>query len=233
MRYHRMPPIRRLRPRAGRRRAARRQARAARARDRGARRARPAAARAAASAAIAARIVALPSFAAARTMLLTLPFRSEWDTRPLVAARARPRARRVALPRVDARRAHARRCTASPISARDVAPGYRGIPEPLRALRASSTRADDRLGARSRRRVRRRAGAAWATAAATTTGCCRCCRRTRRASPARSSCRSSTRVPAAPHDLTVDAIVTETRVVDLGIASELIHDARSAQYGIQ
>ena len=46
------------------------------------------------------------------------------------------------------------------------------------------------------------AGGAWATAAATTTGCCRCCRAARRASPARSRCRSSTRVPAGaarPH----------------------------------
>ena len=55
--------------------------------------------------------------------------------------------------------------------------------------------ADDRLGARAGRRVRRRAGGAWATAAATTTGCCRCCARTCRASPARSTCRSSSACP--------------------------------------
>ena len=42
--------------------------------------------RAAASAAIASRIPALPKFVAAGTVLLTLAFRSEWNTRPLVAA---------------------------------------------------------------------------------------------------------------------------------------------------
>src|SRR5271169_4107937 len=39
-----------------------------------------------ASRAIAARLQALPSFAAAHAVLLTLPFRSEWDTRPLALA---------------------------------------------------------------------------------------------------------------------------------------------------
>jgi 5-formyltetrahydrofolate cyclo-ligase len=57
--------------------------------------------RAAAGAAIVERLWELPSLAAARTLLLTLPFRSEWDTMPLV----RPRARRR-----QARRHPARQC---------------------------------------------------------------------------------------------------------------------------
>ena len=81
-----------------------------------------------ASAAIAARIAALPSFAAARSILLTLPFRSEWDTRPLIAA-ALASGRSVVVPRVDeaARMLELRSITDS---ARDLTPGFRGILEP-------------------------------------------------------------------------------------------------------
>ena len=86
-------------------------------------------ARAAASRAIAAAIVALPSFAAARTILVTLPFRSEWDSR-LVVVRALADGKTVASPRVDAA---ARMLTLHRIAdpTRDFAPGYREIPEPL------------------------------------------------------------------------------------------------------
>src|SRR5262249_45551467 len=42
--------------------------------------------RASAGAQIVARLRELPSLAAARTLLFTLPFRSEWDTMPLVRA---------------------------------------------------------------------------------------------------------------------------------------------------
>jgi 5-formyltetrahydrofolate cyclo-ligase len=88
--------------------------------------------RAAMAAAIAAAIARLPSFAAARTVLLTLPFRSEWDARPLVAA-ALAQGKAVALPRVaPATRMlelHAIRDVA-----RDVGPGYRGITEPLASM---------------------------------------------------------------------------------------------------
>jgi 5-formyltetrahydrofolate cyclo-ligase len=88
----------------------------------------PADVRSAAGAAIAARVGALPSFMDARTLLLTLPFRSEWDTMPLVAA-ALAGGRTLALPRVDP---HARMLSLHAIADadRDVAPGYRGIPEP-------------------------------------------------------------------------------------------------------
>jgi len=88
----------------------------------------PPAVRAAASAAIAERIVALPSFAAAHTLLVTLPFRTEWDSR-LVATYALAAGKIVASPRVDPA---ARMLTLHRVTdlARDVAPGYRDIPEP-------------------------------------------------------------------------------------------------------
>ena len=81
-----------------------------------------------AAAAITHRITALPSFQAARTVLLTLPFRSEWNTRPLVHA-ALAADKRVALPRVDAAtRMLVLHALVDPV--RDVVPGYAGIPEP-------------------------------------------------------------------------------------------------------
>lgn len=87
-----------------------------------------ASARDAASASITARIAALPTFAAARHVLLTLPFRSEWDTRPLLAA-ALAAGKRVAVTRVDeAARMLALHAITDP--ARDLTPGFKGIPEP-------------------------------------------------------------------------------------------------------
>lgn len=86
-------------------------------------------ARAAAGAAIVARVLALPSFAAARSLLLTLAFRSEWDTLPLVRA-AIAAGKSVVVPRVDiATRMLGLHALADP--ARDIAPGHQGIPEPL------------------------------------------------------------------------------------------------------
>ena len=85
-------------------------------------------ARAAAAAAIAARIAALLSFRTARTVLLTLAFRSEWDTTPLVLAGLAAGAT-VAVPRVDTM---ARMLALHAISdlQRDTVPGHQGIPEP-------------------------------------------------------------------------------------------------------
>ena len=89
----------------------------------------PAAQRAAAAQAIAERIIALPSFAAARTVLVTLPFRSEWDTLPLVCA-ALAAGRAVVLPRVAAgTRMLALHAISDPVA--DVAAGHWGIREPL------------------------------------------------------------------------------------------------------
>ncbi|HEY1327308.1 MAG TPA: 5-formyltetrahydrofolate cyclo-ligase [Casimicrobiaceae bacterium] len=84
--------------------------------------------RAAASQAIAARVTALPAFAAASSVLVTLPFRSEWDS-ALVALTALAAGKKVIVPRVDVA---ARVLTLHAVESleRAIAPGYRGIPEP-------------------------------------------------------------------------------------------------------
>lgn len=92
----------------------------------------PAGARAADSCAIGSRIEALPSLAPARTLLLTLPFRSEWDTRPL-AIRALAGGKRVVVPRVD-RDARMLRLHAVADLDVDIVAGYLGIPEPRDTL---------------------------------------------------------------------------------------------------
>lgn len=92
----------------------------------------PAATRAADSHAIGARVEALPSLAPAQTVLLTLPFRSEWDTRPL-AAHALSAGKRVVMPRVD-RVARTLRLHAVADLYADVVAGYLGIPEPRESL---------------------------------------------------------------------------------------------------
>jgi 5-formyltetrahydrofolate cyclo-ligase len=81
-----------------------------------------------ASQAIASRVCALPSFWQAQCILLTLPFRSEWDTRPLFAA-ALAGGKTIALPRVNAQ---SRMLDLHGVIdlATHTAPGYRGIPEP-------------------------------------------------------------------------------------------------------
>jgi 5-formyltetrahydrofolate cyclo-ligase len=83
---------------------------------------------AAASQALAARLRERPEYVAAATVLLTLPFRSEWNARVLVE-HALAGGKRVVLPRVDATR---RVLVLHQVDdlARDVAPGYRGIAEP-------------------------------------------------------------------------------------------------------
>ena len=88
--------------------------------------------RAAASRSICARVEGLPSYAAARVVLVTLPFGSEWDTRPLAEA-ALASGKTLVVPRVNGAtrmlELHAIGDVAS-----DVAPGYQGIPEPHSAL---------------------------------------------------------------------------------------------------
>ena len=84
--------------------------------------------RARASHAIAERIRHLPAYRDARVVLLTLPFRSEWNG-ALVAAHALESGKTLAVPRVDAaaRMLH-------PLRVRDLSTdidsGYRGVPEP-------------------------------------------------------------------------------------------------------
>ncbi|MGE5087639.1 MAG: 5-formyltetrahydrofolate cyclo-ligase [Candidatus Levyibacteriota bacterium] len=84
--------------------------------------------RARASEAIADRICALESWAPARVTLLTLPFRSEWDT-ALLAARALAAGKTVVLPRVDAQAKMLRLHRVEDL-VRDIEPGHLGIPEP-------------------------------------------------------------------------------------------------------
>ncbi|MBS0319471.1 MAG: 5-formyltetrahydrofolate cyclo-ligase [Proteobacteria bacterium] len=85
-------------------------------------------ARADASDRIAARLVATPRFAGAGTVMLTMPFRGEWDTQPLVDAALRA-GKRVVLPRVDA---GARMLVLHAVSdvGRELAAGFAGIAEP-------------------------------------------------------------------------------------------------------
>jgi 5-formyltetrahydrofolate cyclo-ligase len=167
------------------------------------------AASAAASAAITDRVRALASFERARCILLTLPFRSEWDTRALLAA-ALAAGKTVALPRVNGASRMLDLYATQDIR-RDTAPGYRGIPEPLPDLpRVDIAAVDwvlvpgvafdlrgrrlgygggyyDRLLALFDAAVPRIAGAFDLQVVA--------------------------EVPAAPHDLVVDAIATQSRLL--------------------
>ena len=88
----------------------------------------PAAERDEASRAIAARIAALPAFDRARCLLLTVSFRSEWDTRPLIDV-ALAAGKVVVLPRVNGATRMLDLHAVADVE-RDTAPGYRGIPEP-------------------------------------------------------------------------------------------------------
>lgn len=81
------------------------------------------------AAAIVAALCAREDFRLARTVLLSLAFRSEWETRPLLRT-ALASGKRVAAPRVNAA---SRMLEAYAISdpERDLGPGFRGIAEPL------------------------------------------------------------------------------------------------------
>ena len=84
--------------------------------------------RAAASAAIGKALAGRDDFATASTVLLTLPFGSEWDSRPLLLT-ALERGKTVVLPRVNATARTLELCRLTEPT-QDVLPGYRGIPEP-------------------------------------------------------------------------------------------------------
>ncbi len=168
-------------------------------------------ARMAASTAIAARIPTLPEFDAAATVLLTLAFRSEWDTRPLVDSALAAR-KTVVVPRVNTQtRMLELYAIADPD--RDVVAGHLGIPEPRRerpqvprdaiefvlvpgvAFDLCGRRLGygggyyDRLLPLLSPRAARVAGAF--------------------------DLQLVEHVPAAPHDVAVDSIVTESRIVAL------------------
>jgi 5-formyltetrahydrofolate cyclo-ligase len=89
---------------------------------------KPAEERAAASASVAATLSMRDDFASSRILLLTLPFGSEWDTRALFD-QALIGAKTVALPRVNLATRMLDLCAISHPE-RDVVFGYRGIPEP-------------------------------------------------------------------------------------------------------
>jgi 5-formyltetrahydrofolate cyclo-ligase len=88
----------------------------------------PQAYRESASRAIAATLAARADFAAAHTLLMTLPFGSEWDTRMLLT-HARARGLVVAMPRVNAATRMLELFRLAD-DKRDVAVGHKGIPEP-------------------------------------------------------------------------------------------------------
>jgi 5-formyltetrahydrofolate cyclo-ligase len=162
-----------------------------------------------AGAAIAAAIATRADFAAAGTVLLTLSFRSEWDTRPLVAV-ALAAGKTVGVPRVDPARRMLEACRLSDFDL-DLAPGFGGITEPLPhcapvalaaidwvlvpgvAFDTSGYRVGygggyyDRLLPLLRHNARRISGAL--------------------------ELQVVDRVPAGPHDIPVDAIVTEQRTL--------------------
>ena len=103
--------------------------RALRARVLAARDAMSAAARVDGSLAIGNTLAVRDDFLRAATVLLTLPLGSEWDTRPLLVA-ALEQGKRVALPRVAAAARSLDLCSVTDPE-RDLLPGYRGILEPM------------------------------------------------------------------------------------------------------
>jgi len=167
----------------------------------------PAAAQAAASAAIGARILARVDFMSARAVLLTLPFGSEWDTIAVVRA-ALAAGKTVTMPRVDpATRTLVLHAICDP--ARDVVAGYRDIPEPRPACLPVSVDAIDFVlvpGVAFDRAGRRlgygggyydRLLPLLQARAARVAGAF--------------EVQLVDHVPAAPHDVAIDAVVTESR----------------------
>ncbi len=156
---------------------------------------------------IVARLLALPSFAASRVVLVTLPFGSEWNTRAL-ASSALASGKMLVVPRVNAA---TRMLELHAISDMDsqIALGYRGIPEPLAVMpRVEATAVDWVLvpGVAFSHDGRRlgygggyydRLMATMAPSAARVAGAF--------------DMQIVGRIPAAPHDLCVDLIVTESR----------------------
>lgn len=167
--------------------------------------------RATASAAIGTALSGRSDFLGAATVLLTLPFGSEWDTLPLLLT-ALERGKTVVLPRVNATTRTLELCSLTEPD-RDVGPGYRGIPEPqAHCARIAADEIDwvlvpgvafdaaghrlgygggyyDRLLPLLRGDAARIAGAF--------------------------ELQLLDRVPAAPHDMPVQAIATENRTVEI------------------
>jgi 5-formyltetrahydrofolate cyclo-ligase len=165
--------------------------------------------RARAAAEIAARLAALPSFRAARTVLLTLPFRGEWDTLPIVNA-ALSAGQIVVMPRVNvAARMLELHAIVDPL--RDVAAGPQGIPEPLAHCQPVEVAAIDWVlvpGVTFDRAGRRLGyGGGYYDRLLPSLP--------RHAPRIAGAFRVQIveRVPAGPHDIAVDAIVTEAEII--------------------
>lgn len=165
--------------------------------------------RAQASLEIVARLRALPSFAAARVVLVTLPFGSEWDTRSLASA-ALASGKQLVVPRVNVRTRMLELHAISDIVGQ-IALGYRDIPEPLPNLPRVEALAIDWVlvpgVAFSRDGFRLGYGGGYYD------------RLMSMMSPAAARIAGAfeiqvvPRIPAAAHDLCVDQIVTESTVL--------------------
>jgi 5,10-methenyltetrahydrofolate synthetase len=165
--------------------------------------------RAKAAAEIVARLAALPSFRAARAVLLTLPFRGEWDTLPIVNA-ALGAGQAVVVPRVNvAARMLELHAIVDPL--RDIGAGLQGIPEPLSHCEAVAPAAIDWVlvpGVAFDRAGRRLGyGGGYYDRLLPSLP--------RHAPRIAGAFRVQlvNRVPAGPHDIAVDAIVTEAEVI--------------------
>jgi 5-formyltetrahydrofolate cyclo-ligase len=171
----------------------------------------PADVRACASTAIAQRVAALPEFVTARAVLLTLPFRSEWNTLPLVRA-ALAGSKTVVVPRVD-RQTHMLELHSIADPDRDVVLGRLDIPEPLPTRPRVARDAIDFVlvpGVAFDREGRRlgygggyydRLLPLLAPRAARVAGAF--------------DIQVVERVPAAPHDVRVEAILTDSRILEI------------------
>ena len=169
----------------------------------------PAAARAEAGAAIVRMLTARPDYGAARALLLTLPYGSEWDTRLLLTV-ALEQGKTVAVPRVNLERRMLDLHVVRDLG-RDVEPGYRGIPEPHAGRPTMELAAIDWVlvpgVAFDLRGHRIGYGGGYYD-------------RLLPALPRSAACVAAAfelqivdEVPTAPHDFALDAIVTELRVI--------------------
>lgn len=165
--------------------------------------------RATAARAIEGRLQALPSFAAARVVLVTLPFGSEWDTRSFAHA-ALASGKTLSVPRVNnATRMLELHAVSNLVG--DIAFGYRGIPEPLRTLPRIDPAAIDWVlvpgVAFSAEGGRLGYGGGYYDRLMSTLP-----PKTSRVAGA-FEVQIAPRIPAAAHDLCVDLIVTESRML--------------------
>lgn len=171
----------------------------------------PLAVREQAGRAIVATLVARADFRAATTVLLSLAFRSEYDTRPLFEA-ALASGKIVGAPRVNA---DSRMLEAYAVTdlTRDVAPGFRGIPEPLPHCAAVALDTIDWVlvpgVAFDIRGYRIGYGGGYYDRLLPLL------RDDARCVAGAFELQLVEQVPSAPHDLAVDAIITERRTVEV------------------